>query len=95
VDEAEALVKEKESVERTVKANRERIEVLVNKLGELRKQVKPVDRDVRSRHRDERDKGDSRDVKRGSEERMDLDAGRDGEEGIQIRGEDGDVEVEY
>jgi uncharacterized protein YoxC len=96
-EEAEGLVKEKDSVANSVKANRERIEVLVNKLAELRKQVKPIERETRPRDRErerDRDKGrnrDDRDGEKADKERMEV----DDEEGVQIRGDDGDVEVEY
>jgi hypothetical protein len=75
-DEAEALEKEKESIKRTSRSNKARIEELADSLDELRRKVKP---DAARAGR-----GDS--VLREREER---------EKGVQIKGEDGDVEVEY
>ncbi len=78
-----SLAKEKTSVSETVKSNRARIDGLVTKLERLRKQVKPAE------------KAEKDDYGRAPREEMDVDQEGDREAGVQIQGEDGDVEVEY
>jgi hypothetical protein len=73
-DEAADLEKEKHNVAETSIKNRERIQELSSKLGELRKQVRPES--ARRESRDELGRTPS-------------------EAGVQIRGDEGDVEVEY
>lgn len=63
--------------------NRERIQELSSKLGDLRKQVRPE-----SGRRESRDE-----LGRTPREEMEVDVDR--EAGVQIRGDEGDVEVEY
>ena len=79
-DEASILAKETDDVAVTVKSNRSRIEELSKKLESLKKQVKPVT------------KVEKDDFGRAPREEMDVDRE---EAGVQIRGDDGDVEVEY
>lgn len=80
-EESSSIAKEKASVSETVRSNRARIDELVTKLERLRKQIKPAE------------KAEKDDFGRVPKEEMDVD--RDREAGVQIRGEDGDVEVEY
>lgn len=82
-EEATGLAKEKETVAEMVKTNRARIEELVTKLERLRKQVKPVEKPAKD------------DFGRAPREEMEVDRDGGREAGVQIRGEDGDVEVEY
>jgi hypothetical protein len=82
-DEAADLEKEKHNVAETSIKNRERIQELSSKLGELRKQVRPE-----SARRESRDE-----LGRTPREEMEIDVDR--EAGVQIRGDEGDVEVEY
>lgn len=82
-EEFDALAREKESVAETVRTNRSRIDELVTKLERLRKQVKPLE------------KVEKDDFRRVPKEEMDVDREGDKEAGVQIQGEDGDVEVEY
>jgi hypothetical protein len=99
-DEAEALEKEKESIKRTSRSNKARIEELADSLDELRRKVKPDsaragrgdrERDGFGRTPKEKMEVDEREdsVLREREEREER------EKGVQIKGEDGDVEVEY
>lgn len=98
-EEADKLSKEKSSTSETVRQNRARIEELVSRLRELRGQIKP---DNARRDRDDFGRTPRETVKmeidlegdRGAE-RLEAEEERDREEGIQIRGDDGDVEVEY
>ena len=96
-DETAALFKEKEEVAATVISNRARIEELVGKLADLRKQVKPLeirgraDIDELGRTRRRNEDRDSVDIDR-EDDRAET---KEREAGVQIRGEDGDVEVEY
>ncbi|ORY35583.1 hypothetical protein BCR39DRAFT_510904 [Naematelia encephala] len=91
-DESSALEKEKVDTAETVKRNRARIEELVAKLSELKKQVKP-DSDIRPQAptRDSFGRNARRD--RQDEEQKGMDVDR--EAAVEIRGEDGDIEVEY
>jgi hypothetical protein len=98
-DEAEALEKEKESIKRISRANKARIEELADSLDELRRKVKPD-----SARAGGRDRGRERDdFGRTPKEKMEVDEREDSvlrereerEKGVQIKGEDGDVEVEY
>ena len=82
-EEASSIAREKETTAAVVKANRLRIDELVTKLEQLRKQVKPVE------------KVEKDDYGRVPREEMDVDRDGDREAGVQIKGEDGDVEVEY
>jgi len=82
-EESTSLAKEKESVAELVRTNRVRIDELVTKLERLRKQVKPVE------------KVEKDDFGRAPREEMEVDRDGDREAGWQIKGEDGDVEVEY
>lgn len=106
-DEAAALEKEKETTIRTSRANKARIEELSDKLAELRQQVKP---DTGRRERDDfgrmpRDNKMDEDAPEPAKDREgDAEQERerewerereDKERGVQIKGEDGDVEVEY
>ncbi|WRT68405.1 uncharacterized protein IL334_005381 [Kwoniella shivajii] len=108
-EEIDTLEKEKEKVESTSITNRKRIEELSDKLVELRQQVKHTNeeggdsqgasgssrrRGGGGRGRDERED----DFGRTPREEMDLDRDRekDGEErGVVIKGDEGDIEVEY
>jgi hypothetical protein len=88
-DEAAALEKEKESIKRTSRSNKARIEELADNLDELRRKVKPeAAKGGRDRERD--------DFGRIPKDKMDIEDEREErEKGVQIKGEDGDVEVEY
>jgi hypothetical protein len=96
-DEAEALEKEKESIKRTSRSNKARIEELADSLDELRRKVKP---DAARAGRGDRERDD---FGRTPKEKMEVDEREDSvlrereerEKGVQIKGEDGDVEVEY
>jgi hypothetical protein len=96
-DEAEALEKEKESIKRTSRSNKARIEELADSLDELRRKVKP---DAARAGRGDRERDD---FGRTPKEKMEVDEREDNvlrereerEKGVQIKGEDGDVEVEY
>jgi hypothetical protein len=96
-DEAEALAKEKESIKRTSRSNKARIEELADSLDELRRKVKP---DAARAGRGDRERDD---FGRTPKEKMEVDEREDSvlrereerEKGVQIKGEDGDVEVEY
>lgn len=82
-------------------ANKARIEELSERLTELRKQVKPDT--GRRESTKERDRDDFGRIPRGEDEKMDEDKTGDveknerddREKGVQIKGDDGDVEVEY
>ncbi|RXK41126.1 hypothetical protein M231_01529 [Tremella mesenterica] len=85
--EADDLAKEEEKTRTTAAENRRRMEELTDKLTELRRKVRPeglVEKD---------------DFGRTPREQMEVDRDREisikREEGVQIRGENGDVEVEY
>ncbi|WWC90705.1 uncharacterized protein L201_005642 [Kwoniella dendrophila CBS 6074] len=109
-EEIEALDKEREKVNSTSIKNKERIEELTEKLKELRKQVKSTTKsndqdneenssnhkDVRGSRRG-RDRDSSRDdFGRIPRDQMDLDTDKDKEEkGVLIKGDEGDMEVEY
>lgn len=96
-DESSLLAKEKESNQTTTKTNRARIEELSRRLTELRAQVKPEKRDrddFGRRPREERGEDSEMPHEDRREEDVREDVG-DREEGVQIRGEDGDIEVEY
>ena len=82
-EESDALAREKESVAEMLTTNRARIDELVTKLERLRKQVKPME------------KVEKEDFGRAPKEEMEVDRDGDKEAGVQIKGEDGDVEVEY
>ena len=96
-DEAEALEKEKESIKRTSRSNKARIEELADSLDELRRKVKPDSARARRGDRERDDFG------RTPKEKMEVDEmeysvlreREEREKGVQIKGEDGDVEVEY
>lgn len=105
-DESSAFVKEKEAGRTTIKKNKERIEELTLKLTELRKQVKPLE--IRGRASTEqtdemgRQKRSTRDdemqVEREEKEverEREKERENEKEAGVQIRGENGDIEVEY
>lgn len=83
MSEAAGLEKEKEDVVETSKRSKERIAELVTKLEGLKRQVKPAS------------KPEEDDFGRMPKDDMDVDYDRDREAGVQIKGEDGDVEVEY
>lgn len=87
-DEVAALVREKEETTKQVKENKARIEELASKLSELRKEVKPLS--IRGRG----NKPDVDELGRTRREDMEVED-ENREQGVQIRGEDGDVEVEY
>lgn len=104
-DEMTALETEKENIKKTSRANKARIEELTERLTELRKQVKPDSggrEPTRERNR-ERDRDDFGRIPRDVDEKMDEDKeaevekneGDDREKGVQIKGDDGDIEVEY
>jgi C4-dicarboxylate-specific signal transduction histidine kinase len=96
-----ALEAEKENIKKTSRANKARIEELTDRLTELRKQVKP-DTARRESTRD-RDRDDFGRMPRDQDEKMDEDKSGDvekietddREKGVQIKGDDGDIEVEY
>jgi len=96
-DEAEALEKEKEAIKRTSRSNKARIEELADSLEELRRKVKP------DSARAVRGEGERDDFGRTPKGKMEVDEREDSvlrereerEKGVQIKGEDGDVEVEY
>lgn len=103
-----ALEAEKENIKTTSRANKARIEELTERLSELRRQVKPgkagreSDRPVRDSddfgrmpRKEEGDKdGDVRMDSQPAKETAEPDRD-DREKGVQIKGDDGDVEVEY
>jgi chromosome segregation ATPase len=103
-EELASLEKERKEAADTSSRNKERISELSSKLSDLRKQVKPLE--IKGRafngHTDEL----GRERRPTEEETMDVDdekdqerereqARNDKEKGVQIRGDDGDVEVEY
>lgn len=108
-EEAEKLASEKIDTAETVKRNRARIEELVPKLADLRSQVQSrPDKGGSGGGRDDfgrtprggmevDGREDRREkVKAESVEReVKMEDERDTEEGVQIMGDDGDVEVEY
>ena len=93
-DESSALEIEKATLASTSKTNRARIDELSGRLAELRKTVRPArEKDDFGRvPREERDEADMEDHDGRPADRPEED---DRERGVQIRGEDGDVEVEY
>jgi hypothetical protein len=96
-DEAEALEKEKESIKRTSRSNKARIEELADSLDELRRKVKPDAARAGRGDRERDDFGRTPKEKMEDDEREDnvLREREEREKGVQIKGEDGDVEVEY
>jgi len=95
-DERAALEKEKESVIRTSRANKSRIEELVDSLDTLRKQVKPDSKREMDKDRERDDFGRiPKDVKMDEREDSVMREREEREKGVQIKGENGDVEVEY
>ena len=100
-EEEQKLVEEKEKTSETSRRNRSRIEELVEKLAELKKKVKPSDlekarddfgRTPREEMDVDRDASREKSPRRDREE---ISIRREREEVGQIRGEDGDVDVEY
>ncbi|KAK4684148.1 hypothetical protein P7C73_g6051, partial [Tremellales sp. Uapishka_1] len=101
--ERETLAAEKATVKETAIQNKAKIEDLTDKLSDLRRKVEPakpkaVDRDdfgrIPRKEEDDKEKGEEK------EDEMQLDAPAEKvrdpeEEGVLIKGEDGDVEVEY
>lgn len=103
-DEMAALETEKETIKKTSRANKARIEELTERLSELRKQVKPGraarDTDRSAKESDDfgrmpRGEDAEGDVKMDQEKAVDETERDDREKGVQIKGDDGDVEVEY
>ncbi|WWD02588.1 hypothetical protein V865_000628 [Kwoniella europaea PYCC6329] len=102
-EEIDALQKEKERVSNESIKNKERIEELSEKLRELRKQVKPTNNDGDS-GRDRDDFGRTpreemnldREREREREREQPKEKEKEGEErGVVIKGDEGDIEVEY
>lgn len=96
-DEVAALAKEKEESTVTAARNRERIAELSLKLGDLKKQVKPLEIKGRAAREGTTDEmGRTRRESRRESESMQVDeAEKEPEPSFQVRGENGDVEVEY
>lgn len=105
-DESLAFGKEKEAGRSTITKNKARIEELTSKLTELRKQVKPLE--IRGRatteHTDDlgRQKRSRRDEdmqvdqeEKEGERAREKERENEKEAGVQIRGDNGDIEVEY
>ena len=92
-----ALETEKESIKKTSRSNKARIEELADSLDDLRRKVKP-DSARRGGDRERDDFGRTPKDKMDIEEEREDSVMREREEreqGVQIKGEDGDVEVEY
>ncbi|KAK8854785.1 hypothetical protein IAR55_003524 [Kwoniella newhampshirensis] len=106
-EEITALENERTKVVETGKSNRARMEELQAKLVELRKQAPKSEGRAREGNRDRDDFGrtpreemeaETRSPRKESasvEVEMNGEGGDDREAGVQIKGEDGDVEVEY
>nr|XP_019044694.1 hypothetical protein I302_06607 [Kwoniella bestiolae CBS 10118]OCF23624.1 hypothetical protein I302_06607 [Kwoniella bestiolae CBS 10118] len=98
-EETDSLAKEKERVQSDSITNKARIEELSEKLRDLRKQVKPSNGDDQSSRDDRRRDRDGDDFGRTPREEMEVDRDRDRESreerGVVIKGDEGDIEVEY
>lgn len=97
-----SLEKERKEAAETASRNKERIGELSSKLSELRKQVKPLEIKGRASNGQTDELG--RERRPTEDEKMEVDDEQDREreqernekeKGVQIRGDDGDVEVEY
>lgn len=102
-DEARDLADEKKRTANTVERNRVRMAELASKLDGLRAQRPGKDDFGRAPRGEMRERAVSRGTRDGRREREDREDSErereappdDREAGVQIRGEDGDVEVEY
>ena len=103
-EEVAGLEKERKESTETASRNKERISELSSKLSELRKQVKPLEIKGRASNGQTDELG--RERRATEDDRMDVEGEKDRERereqeraekerGVQIRGDDGDVEVEY
>ena len=102
-DEAAGLAKERKEAAETASKNKARMSELSSKLSDLRKQVKPLETKGRASTGATDELG--RDRRPTEDEKMDMDDAdhdkerererTEKEKGVQIRGDDGDVEVEY
>ncbi|WWD19069.1 hypothetical protein CI109_103527 [Kwoniella shandongensis] len=102
-EEITALEKERTTVIETAKSNRTKMEEVSTKLAELRRQAPPSTKSGggrRERDRDDfgrtpREEMDTKPDRDSVGADVDMAGGDDREAGVQIKGEDGDIEVEY
>ena len=102
-DEVAGLAKERKEAAETASKNKARMSELSSKLSDLRKQVKPLE--IKGRASTGATDELGRDRRPTEDEKMDMDDAdhdkerererTEKEKGVQIRGDDGDVEVEY